>query len=169
MSIPNLEIRLLKARTKAAEDCLRFVLLRPSAPIQSQFDFASWWMPLHIALPHQAALSMANRQPLSGLLRVARLRKADKQLHRLDAKLALLDAIAPVEVAAAHQIKDYYKDLGRLVPKPPLLPATPLEPDLGRDESNQEADRMFGYNFCPVKYVRAAGSKLQALKYKFGH
>lgn len=169
-SVAKVEIRLLKARSKAAEDCLRFLTIKPSANDFPQLDFPMWWlpMPLHVVDYSAYRLQFINNQP-RGLLRIARAKKTGKQLQKLDKKLQQLDSIVPVEVADAHQVKDYYKDLGQLSIPGPKFDVKKKQPEPPYEPGELQADHMFGYNFCPVKYLRAAGSKLQSLKLKLTH
>lgn len=156
LGVAAVEIRLLKARSKAAEDCLRLLALGPVPRPLLAADLPVWWLP--------AAWPTA-RPPATGLLRIARRRRANKQLQRVDKKLAALDAVAPVQVGGAHQVADYYRDLGGLLPaqtKP--RPAAPEPPTEGGERRH-----MAGYYLCPVKYLRAAGTKLQALRLKFAY
>lgn len=101
LSVASVEIRLLKARARTAEDCLKFVLFQRPAKTLPAFEFPIWWAPMTPLAPLSTSLQSPGARPLTGLLRVARLRKADKKLHRLDKKLAQLEQIAPVEVIAA--------------------------------------------------------------------
>ena len=166
MGIANVEIRLLKARSKAAEDCLRFVLLKQPAQQHHQLECATWWLPLQLPTQQQVPYFDPTIQPLTGLLRVARLRHANKKLKAIDKKLAELDKIAPVEVASIYKTKDYYKELGHKFklsarPLPKLVkPEPPAEPEIA------QRDRLYGYKFCPIKYIRSAGLALQSLKVK---
>ena len=164
MAVPHLEIRLLKARTRAAEDCLRFVLMKQPRIDDAPVEYGSWWLPPLQMMPAPFQTFPLGK-PSTSLLKFVQKKKAGKKVHQLDKKLAQLEALAPVEVLAVNKIKDYYKDLGQIVPRPLKTIAPPLEPE--RTIESNEREHMFGYYFCPVKYVRAAGSKLQSLRYKF--
>ena len=99
-SIAQVEIRLLKARSKAAEDCLRFLLIKPQAADLPHLDFPAWWLPMPLYLADYSAYrrQLINSQP-TGLLRIAKARNTGKKLQKLDKKLQQLDSIASVEVS----------------------------------------------------------------------
>lgn len=165
MSIARIEIRLLKTRSKVAEDCLRFASCQQPA-MPAPVDFGCWWLP---AMGMQ--LRASRLLPATGLLRIARLRKASKRLKSLDRRLAKIEDAAPVEVRPCHQVKDYYKDLGQLVAPARRLPGLPgPQPEEGQRAAGElRVEHMAGYSLCPMKYLRLAGGKVQALKLRIAH
>ena len=48
----------------------------------------------------------------------------------------------------------------------PRRPTKAPEPATIEHPTEEERERMFGYNFCPVKYVRAAGDTIKSLHRK---
>ena len=97
MAIPNIEIRLLKARSKAAENCLKFLLHHQPNVDKLPVEYGSWWMP-PLQQGHLQYDPFYFERQTTGLLGLIKKKNACKKLHHLDKKLAELDAIVPKEV-----------------------------------------------------------------------
>jgi hypothetical protein len=97
-SIPQIEIRILKARTAAAESCLNFALRCPSIMKQEETDEFLFYNHIPAIRPNFSFLMRTNARILGGMLWRSKDGILQKRLKELEAENKILKKFEGIKV-----------------------------------------------------------------------